>query len=315
LRARYYAPGLGVFASLDPTECDVQWPTLNKYGYAAQNPANMVDPSGMIADLPNKWDICSSSNTKRNGECNIPISFDTAQDASYQKEAIDLVITEYSNPDHNCAVQYIDALKDHNASLAMNVLKFSAENLKWGTLYDVVYDPGLGLGVRAEADPIQRTIHIGDGTFRGIALGNSIISSEFRLSTGDMLATFIEESAHSWQYEHAKKATDFADTDPCFAALNTTLILGNDLEFQAKAYKLSLPSQLGLSFMETLSLSNTCHIYCSDAVDNANTFLWVAGSRLKCSEFFGISSSQLPATWPDKNGWPKVRDCGLCSRH
>jgi RHS repeat-associated protein len=41
LRARRYAPGLGVFASLDPLE------TPNRYGYVSGNPVNLVDPSGL----------------------------------------------------------------------------------------------------------------------------------------------------------------------------------------------------------------------------------------------------------------------------
>ena len=52
LRARDYAPGLGVFASLDPAE------TRNRYAYASANPVNLVDSSGLIGELPNHWADC-----------------------------------------------------------------------------------------------------------------------------------------------------------------------------------------------------------------------------------------------------------------
>jgi RHS repeat-associated protein len=41
LRARYYAPELGVFPSLDPIE------NLNRYQYVNANPINHLDPSGL----------------------------------------------------------------------------------------------------------------------------------------------------------------------------------------------------------------------------------------------------------------------------
>jgi RHS repeat-associated protein len=44
LRARYYAPGIGVFTALDPVEDG------NRYAWVAGNVANRVDPSGMIGD-------------------------------------------------------------------------------------------------------------------------------------------------------------------------------------------------------------------------------------------------------------------------
>jgi RHS repeat-associated protein len=73
LRARYYAPGLGVFIGLDPVEFPNQYvyvisnPTndavgelpvvpmamsLNRYMYAAGNVVNLVDPSGMFGEMP-----------------------------------------------------------------------------------------------------------------------------------------------------------------------------------------------------------------------------------------------------------------------
>jgi RHS repeat-associated protein len=42
-RARYYAPGLGIFPSLDPLE------TNNRYSYVIGNPVNFLDPSGLTA--------------------------------------------------------------------------------------------------------------------------------------------------------------------------------------------------------------------------------------------------------------------------
>ncbi|CAG0971394.1 hypothetical protein ANRL4_01286 [Anaerolineae bacterium] len=51
LRARYYAPGLGVFPSLDPVEGVFDQPSsLNRYGYVQQNPVNWTDPSGRCTD-------------------------------------------------------------------------------------------------------------------------------------------------------------------------------------------------------------------------------------------------------------------------
>jgi RHS repeat-associated protein len=48
-RARYYAPGLGVFASLDVLE------NLNRYSYALGNPANWIDPTGLQTTLTSPW--------------------------------------------------------------------------------------------------------------------------------------------------------------------------------------------------------------------------------------------------------------------
>jgi RHS repeat-associated protein len=53
LRARYYNPALGVFLSLDPLEGGVgNVRTLNRYGYVQANPANLVDPSGLVGEMP-----------------------------------------------------------------------------------------------------------------------------------------------------------------------------------------------------------------------------------------------------------------------
>ncbi|MEO8391666.1 MAG: RHS repeat-associated core domain-containing protein, partial [Chloroflexota bacterium] len=66
LRARYYAPSLGVFTGLDPMENRNRYQyvsgnpvngavgellSLNRYAYANGNPVNLVDPSGMQACL------------------------------------------------------------------------------------------------------------------------------------------------------------------------------------------------------------------------------------------------------------------------
>jgi RHS repeat-associated protein len=45
LRARYYVPELGVFASLDPVEGSArQAMSLNRYGYVQSNVVTLVDP-------------------------------------------------------------------------------------------------------------------------------------------------------------------------------------------------------------------------------------------------------------------------------
>jgi RHS repeat-associated protein len=48
-RARYYAPDLGVFPSLDPLE------TRNRYAYVNGNPVNFVDPSGLEELAFEQW--------------------------------------------------------------------------------------------------------------------------------------------------------------------------------------------------------------------------------------------------------------------
>jgi len=52
LRARYYQPETGRFASRDPWAGKLRWPeSLNRYVYVANNPTIMVDPSGFDASL------------------------------------------------------------------------------------------------------------------------------------------------------------------------------------------------------------------------------------------------------------------------
>lgn len=52
LRARYYNPSPGIFASLDPFEGDIRFPmSLHGYGYSHGNPTTWTDPSGMIISL------------------------------------------------------------------------------------------------------------------------------------------------------------------------------------------------------------------------------------------------------------------------
>jgi RHS repeat-associated protein len=46
LRARYYAPGIGQFVSIDPLE------TANRYAYVGGNVVNATDPSGLVAASP-----------------------------------------------------------------------------------------------------------------------------------------------------------------------------------------------------------------------------------------------------------------------
>ena len=51
LRARYYSPTLGRFISRDPTFGSVTNPlSLNRFGYALDNPGLLVDPSGLSAN-------------------------------------------------------------------------------------------------------------------------------------------------------------------------------------------------------------------------------------------------------------------------
>jgi RHS repeat-associated protein len=51
LRARYYAPYLGRFLSQDALPFDLNNPVeINRYIYTADNPLNLADPSGRMAD-------------------------------------------------------------------------------------------------------------------------------------------------------------------------------------------------------------------------------------------------------------------------
>jgi RHS repeat-associated protein len=91
LRNRYYSPSLGVFPSLDPLEGNVrQIMSLNRYGYVTQNPindavgepmslnrysyvagnpTNLVDPSGMIAETPGRWNSCWQQTSDPCSDC------------------------------------------------------------------------------------------------------------------------------------------------------------------------------------------------------------------------------------------------------
>ncbi len=60
LRARYYNPTIGQFVSLDPLEGKLCQPmSLNRYMYVQGNAVNAVDPSGMILERPEQWNLCT----------------------------------------------------------------------------------------------------------------------------------------------------------------------------------------------------------------------------------------------------------------
>lgn len=62
---------LGVFPSLDPLEGDIpENRSLNRYGYVQGNPANLIDPSGMIGEDPGNFAPCQPSNQQ--DDCGIP---------------------------------------------------------------------------------------------------------------------------------------------------------------------------------------------------------------------------------------------------
>ncbi|HEU5205908.1 MAG TPA: RHS repeat-associated core domain-containing protein, partial [Candidatus Limnocylindrales bacterium] len=55
--ARFYSPGLGSFTQLDPLQGSALDPlTLNRYLYAAANPATLIDPTGLREC---EWDSCT----------------------------------------------------------------------------------------------------------------------------------------------------------------------------------------------------------------------------------------------------------------
>lgn len=57
-RARYYAPSLGIFPSLDPWEGLFDRPmSLNGYAWVEGNPINLTDASGMCPENPHPWDL------------------------------------------------------------------------------------------------------------------------------------------------------------------------------------------------------------------------------------------------------------------
>lgn len=71
LRARYYNPTLGVFPSLDPLEGDLsQLLSLNRYVYVQGNPANWIDPSGLIGETPEVWNPCDVYRKTNRRSCN-----------------------------------------------------------------------------------------------------------------------------------------------------------------------------------------------------------------------------------------------------
>ncbi len=62
-RARYYVPGIGMFASLDPFEGYEDEPmSINGYGYVRGNPVNWTDPSGKSdSDIVTAINNCASN--------------------------------------------------------------------------------------------------------------------------------------------------------------------------------------------------------------------------------------------------------------
>ena len=49
--------------------------SLNRYNYVAGNPTNLVDPSGMIAERLEEWDICSKPQPQqRSGSCKVEVA-------------------------------------------------------------------------------------------------------------------------------------------------------------------------------------------------------------------------------------------------
>ena len=74
LRARYYAPNLGVFTGLDPWEGTFDRAmSLNGYSWVEGNVPNRTDPSGMIYETPYMWGGCYSGQSQNeiDASCNI----------------------------------------------------------------------------------------------------------------------------------------------------------------------------------------------------------------------------------------------------
>ena len=62
--ARFYSPGLGVFTQFDSVGGSAQNPiSMNRYLYAAANPATLVDPSGHMYSREDMEDLASSAAT------------------------------------------------------------------------------------------------------------------------------------------------------------------------------------------------------------------------------------------------------------
>lgn len=62
LRSRYYNPFLGMFPELDMYEGMISdLLSLNRYSYVKGNPVNLVDPSGMVDERPERWDSCNQT--------------------------------------------------------------------------------------------------------------------------------------------------------------------------------------------------------------------------------------------------------------
>ena len=145
LRARHYAPSLGIFPSLDPFEGIPSRPmSLNGYSWVEGNVINSTDASGKFAQILSNLSVVSSALIARllsAGICNI-------EDGRYRCENVcqPLLTDPYAAAAYNECIRLCqEQIPPANPAIE-RLVKESTVIISWGVDSDVCYPPSLTSG-------------------------------------------------------------------------------------------------------------------------------------------------------------------------
>jgi RHS repeat-associated protein len=240
LRARYYAPGLGVFTAQDAFENDNRYSyasgdpingavgellSLNGYAYVNGNPVNLVDPSGMCAQPTQWWNpvdancYYSADGLARRFSNGDPNAYQALFDVLIQKNWGDLKVIEgwgsaagvtgsLNQFMKNSSI--LPALLVRHPRLALQALQQwgCQNNINLGLLFPVIDESGTAT--------LTGEVVVGGATASGAeAAGGSAVSNPLGLAiAGGVGLGFLIALLFAGTTDDTQKNDENADCDP-----------------------------------------------------------------------------------------------------